>query len=62
MIAAFTDSDEGSRTWPVRVDRRNPKLLKVDEDRRREAGEEAQAAGRAEAERVAAEMRGRRQG
>jgi hypothetical protein len=45
------------RVWRVRVDRKNPKRLKVDESADREAGEAAQEAGRAEAERLAAEMR-----
>jgi hypothetical protein len=45
------------RTWRVRVDRKNPKHLKLDDSGEREAAEAAQESGRAEAERIAAEMR-----
>jgi hypothetical protein len=45
------------REWPVRVDRKNPKHLKLDEDRQRRAGDEARERGREEAERLAASMR-----
>jgi hypothetical protein len=45
------------RTWRVRVDRKNPKHLKLDDDAESEAAEAAQQSGRAEAERIAAAMR-----
>lgn len=49
------------RIWRVRVDRKNPKHLKLDEDGEREAAQEAQESGRAEAERIAAAMREEKQ-
>jgi hypothetical protein len=48
---------EPGRVWRVRVDRKNPKHLKLDESGEREAAEQAQESGRAEAERIAAAMR-----
>lgn len=48
---------EPGRVWRVRVDRKNPKHLKLDERGEAEAGQAAQEAGRAEAERIAAAMR-----
>ena len=48
---------EPGRVWKVRVDRKKPKHLKLDESGEAEAGQAAQEAGRAEAERIAAAMR-----
>ena len=43
--------------WPVRVDRANPEHVKLDDDRLAAQGEAARSAGRAEAERVAEQLR-----
>jgi hypothetical protein len=48
---------EPGHVWRVKVDRKNPKHLKRDEDAEEEAAAAAQESGRAEAERIAAAMR-----
>jgi len=48
---------ESGHVWPVRVDRAKPQHLKLDEDRMAAQGEAARVAGRAEAERIAEQLR-----
>ena len=48
---------DAGHVWPVRVDRANPQHLKLDDDKLAAEGEAARTAGRAEAERLAQQLR-----